>query len=141
MTHAASIGSLPAATALHLVLALAAAGLGPFALAARKGGAVHRTVGRIWVLAMTGTAVSAIFVTSSSGLPSWHGFSPIHALVVMTLLGLGRALWAVGHGDIAGHRSAMRQTYYGACLGAGAFTLLPGRYLGDLLWHHALGWI
>jgi hypothetical protein len=25
------------------------------------------------------------------------------------------------------------------CVLAGAFTLLPGRCLGDLLWHHALG--
>lgn len=140
MTHAASIASLPAATAIHLVLALVAAALGPFALRSRKGGPVHRTVGRVWVVAMAGAAVAAIFVRSTSALPSWHGFSPIHALVVLTLLGLGQALLAVARGDIAGHRSAMRRTYFGACLGAGVFTLLPGRYLGDLLWHHALGW-
>jgi len=32
-------------------------------------------------------------------------------------------------------------TYLGGCVGAGLFALLPGRYLGQLLWHHALGLI
>jgi hypothetical protein len=31
------------------------------------------------------------------------------------------------------------QITYGAALLAGAFALLPERYLGSLLWHHALG--
>ena len=37
------------------------------------------------------------------------------------------------------HRKAMRSLYIGACLLAGLFTLLPGRFLGRLLWQHALG--
>lgn len=28
----------------------------------------------------------------------------------------------------------MRSVYIGACVVAGLFTLVPGRYLGDLLW-------
>jgi hypothetical protein len=30
--------------------------------------------------------------------------------------------------------------YVGACLIAGGFTLLPSRYLGNLIWHEWLGW-
>jgi uncharacterized membrane protein len=33
------------------------------------------------------------------------------------------------------------QSLYASLLIAGAFTLLPGRYLGSLLWHHTLGLI
>ena len=33
------------------------------------------------------------------------------------------------------------RTYLGACVVAGAFTLLPQRFLGQLVWHHWLGWI
>jgi uncharacterized membrane protein len=33
----------------------------------------------------------------------------------------------------------MQFTYIGACIVAGLFTLVPGRYLGDLLWHNFLG--
>ena len=36
------------------------------------------------------------------------------------------------------HRRWMRGSYIGGCMVAGAFALLPGRYLGDLVWHHAL---
>jgi uncharacterized membrane protein len=33
----------------------------------------------------------------------------------------------------------MTRLYFGACVLAGIFTLLPGRFLGQLLWKHALG--
>jgi uncharacterized membrane protein len=44
------------------------------------------------------------------------------------------SFWHLYHGNIAGHRQIMRSVYIGACVVAGLFTLLPGRYLGDLLW-------
>jgi len=33
----------------------------------------------------------------------------------------------------------MRKIYIGGCAVAGVFTLIPGRFLGNLLWHQALG--
>lgn len=36
--------------------------------------------------------------------------------------------------NIAGHRKAMQRVYFGACVVAGAFTLLPDRLLGHSLW-------
>jgi uncharacterized membrane protein len=33
----------------------------------------------------------------------------------------------------------MKGLFIGGCIVAGVFTLLPGRFLGDLLWHQALG--
>ena len=41
--------------------------------------------------------------------------------------------------NIAGHRQAMVKLYWGACVGAGVFTLLPSRYLGQLVWGQWLG--
>ena len=35
----------------------------------------------------------------------------------------------------------MQGVYLGACVIAGFFTLVPGRYLGDLIWVHGLGWM
>jgi uncharacterized membrane protein len=55
-------------------------------------------------------------------------------MVPLTFAGLGRSFWHLYHGNIAGHRQIMRSVYIGACVVAGLFTLLPGRYLGDLLW-------
>lgn len=138
MVHEASLSSLSPVVLTHLSFALGAVALGPAALFARKGSPLHRASGYVWVVLMLGTAVSAFFIRRTSGFQV-GGFSPIHLLIVVTVGGVGTAMWHVFRRNIAAHRKAMQQTYIGACLIAGAFTLLPGRYLGDLLWHHALG--
>ena len=73
------------------------------------------------------------------GAPNLAGYTPIHLLVPLLFAGLLVAFGRLARRDIAGHRRAMRTTYVGACLMAGAFTLLPNRYLGGLLWHGVLG--
>jgi hypothetical protein len=49
------------------------------------------------------------------------------------------AFRALAQGRIVAHRLHMLGTYIGASIVAGLFTLAPGRYLGNLLWHDALG--
>ena len=60
-------------------------------------------------------------------------------LGIVTLVGVTAALVAIARRNVQAHRKFMQRVYLGACVGAGLFTLLPGRYLGDLLWHHGLG--
>jgi len=138
MVHAASLASLSPTVLVHLGFASAALLLGPVALWARKGSRSHRGFGYAWVTVMVGTAVSAFFLRSTGTLQLF-GFSPIHVLGVVALAGLVGAILAIARRNVQAHRKFMQRTYLGACLGAGLFTLLPGRYLGDLLWHHALG--
>ena len=38
--------------------------------------------------------------------------------------------------EIEKHRKALIGLYLGACIGAGAFTLLPSRYLGGIVWSY-----
>jgi uncharacterized membrane protein len=123
--------------AVHMTAALLAVATGPIALWARKGATqrprLHRAFGYAWVTLMVVTAVSAIFIRDSQ-LPNLAGFTPIHLLVPVTLFGLFGAFWFLARGNINGHRKTMQRLYFGACVVAGGFTLLPGRYLGDLLW-------
>ena len=123
--------------AIHMTAAIGAVATGPVALWARKGRAqrprLHRAFGYAWVTLMIVTAVSAIFIRDFN-LPNIAGFTPIHLLVPTTLVALFAAFWFLARGDIAGHRKTMQRLYLGACLVAGLFTLLPGRYLGQLLW-------
>lgn len=140
MVHDPSLASLPPAVLVHLAFAGAAVLLGPAALWARKGSQGHRGLGYAWVTVMVGTALSAFFIRST-GTFQWFGFSPIHLLAVVALAGVAAAIVAIARRKVEAHRKGMQRTYLGACLGAGLFTLLPGRYLGDLLWHHALGWV
>lgn len=124
--------------ALHLAAALLALVAGALVMARRKGTPLHRVLGWSFVAAMALTALSSAFMRDSH-LPSIAGFTPIHIFTVLTLVGLPRAIWQIRRGDVTGHRRTMQGLFIGGCLVAGAFTLLPGRFLGDLLWHRALG--
>lgn len=127
--------------AIHLSAALAATVIGPLALWARKGRTqhprLHRAFGYAWVTLMVVTAVSAYFIRSQN-LPNINGFTLIHLLIPTVFVALFGALWYLAHHDIAGHRRVMQITYVAACIVAGGFTLLPSRYLGNLLWNQWL---
>lgn len=123
--------------AVHMTAALLALATGPVALWARRDTAqrprLHRAFGYAWVTLMTITAVSAIFIRDWQ-LPNLAGFTPIHLLIPVTLAALFGAFWFLARGNVRGHRKTMQGLYFGACVVAGAFTLLPQRYLGGLLW-------
>lgn len=128
--------------AIHMSAALLAIATGPVALWTRQGGQprprLHRAFGYAWVTLMLVTAVSALFIRDYS-LPNLAGYTPIHLLVPTTLAALYFAFAKLLRGDIAGHRSTMRRLYYSACVSAGAFTLLPQRFLGQLVFQQWLG--
>ena len=127
--------------AVHMTAALTAIALGPVALWARKGTTqrpkLHRAFGYAWVSLMLTTAISAIFIRDFT-LPNIAGYTPIHLLIPITLYFLFKAFHCLAKSNIAGHRRAMQSLYISACLVAGAFTLLPQRYLGDLIWNQWL---
>ena len=117
----------------HLVTALAALVLGLFMLLRRKGTASHRLLGWAWVALMGSTALATVFIRDYR-LPNLYGYTPIHLFTVTVAVMLPLGIWHVKHGHVDGHRKTMRGLYVGACVVAGLFTLLPGRFLGSLLW-------
>lgn len=138
--------------AIHLSATLSALLVGPIALWARRGHAdspqggrrprvrLHRAAGYAWVTLMLIAAISALFIRDFR-LPNIAGYTPIHLLIPLTLGSLVAAFRALHLGQIRRHRLWMTWLYVSACLVAGAFTLLPGRYLGQLVWGNGLGWI
>lgn len=134
--------NLSPAIAIHLFAALAALVLGPLALWARRAGQprarLHRAAGYAWVTLMVVTALSALFI-SDPVIPNIAGFGPIHLLIPVVLGSLFLAFRQLLRGNVRGHRQTMLGLYFGACLGAGVFTLLPGRTLGQLVWGQWLG--
>jgi uncharacterized membrane protein len=131
-----TLSSLSPQIIIHLAAALSAAILGPFALWARLAGKqrpkLHRAFGYAWATMMLITAISAIFIESH--FPIWWRFSWIHLFIPATFFGLFRSFRYLAKSNIPGHRKSMLGLYFGACLGAGMFTLLPGRFLGQFLW-------
>ena len=123
--------------AVHMSAALGALVLGPAAIWARKGVVLrqrmHRAFGYGFATLMLAAAISSAFIRDY-GLINVHGFTPIHLLIPVTLLGLFNGFRALYRGNIEAHRKSMVSLYLGACVTAGAFTLLPSRYLGQLVW-------
>jgi uncharacterized membrane protein len=131
-----TLSTLPPQIIIHLAAALAATVLGPFALWARLSSKqrpkLHRAFGYAWVTMMLVTALSAIFIKSRFAF--WHHFSWIHLLIPVTLLSLFGAFWFLAKGNIKAHKFTLLSLYINACLITGALTLLPGRFLGKLIW-------
>jgi uncharacterized membrane protein len=128
--------------AIHMSLALTATALGPMALWARMGvrpyPKLHRAFGYAWVTCMLGAAVSGLFIRDFR-LPNLWGYTPIHLLIPLTFYSLYRAFRFLAQGNIKGHRKTMQWLYGLACVVTGAFTLLPGRLLGQWLWSGPAG--
>ena len=124
--------------ALHLVAALLALVVGTLLMAGRKGSTGHRRLGWTFVV-MLGTATVTSAFIRDHGLPNIAGFTPIHLLTLLTAVFLPLGVLRARRGDVAAHRRLMTRLFGGACLIAGLFTLLPGRLLGNLLWHQGLG--
>ena len=122
----------------HLLTAVTALILGLVILSRRKGTPSPRLLGWSWVALMGSTALASAFIRDYH-LPNLFGYTPIHAFTVLVMVQLPRGVWYVRHGNVAGHRKTMRGLYIGGCVLAGIFTLLPGRFLGTLLWKNLLG--
>ena len=122
----------------HLVTAFSALVVGGVLLLRRKGTFNHRMLGWTWVVLMASTAVASAFIRDYEGL-NLAGFTPIHAFTLLVMVMLPLGIWRIRRGDVVGHRKTMRGLYTGACVIAGVFTLLPGRFLGGLLWRQWLG--
>lgn len=115
---------------LHTYCALLSILIGAVQFMRKKGGRSHRLLGRTWVGLMAIVALSsfAIFEIRLLG-----PFSPIHLLSLLTLGTLVVAIQAARAGNIQRHKQALASLYgFGLAL-AGAFTLVPGRILHQVL--------
>ena len=130
--------------AIHMSAAIGAVLIGPIVLWARLGKHIrpwlHRAMGYAWTTLMVVAALTGIFIRDFN-LPNVWGYTPIHLLVPFTLFSLTGAFWFLSQKNIKAHSKIMQGTYFGACVGAGIFTLLPNRYLGQLVWGQWLGWL
>jgi uncharacterized membrane protein len=120
----------PAAIQLHTAAAVAAFGLGIVQLTAAKGTTRHRLLGWSWAVLMALVAASSFFIHTICTL---GGFSLIHLLSIITLVALPIGLWRAHRHDVRAHKRTMQLLFLGALLIAGAFTLMPGRIMHDVM--------
>jgi uncharacterized membrane protein len=123
---------VPIPVLIHLAATLAALALGGVMLVRRKGTASHRLLGRAWVGLMLVVALSSLWI------PRFLHFTWIHSFTLLTLVVIPLAIYRIRRGDVEGHARAMKRLFMGGLVIAGIFALIPGRLLGDLLWHTVL---
>jgi uncharacterized membrane protein len=126
---AAEWDRVPAVVWAHLLTIIVALALTPPLLLQKRGTGRHRLLGWGWTLAMLGTAVISLFVHESGG----GRWSPIHALSVLTLVGVPLTVLAARRHRVEAHRFGIRFAVTGALLIAGFFTFPFGRMLGRWL--------
>jgi uncharacterized membrane protein len=114
----------------HIILAIAAIIVGGLQLALPKGTRTHRVAGRAWVLFMVIVALTSFFIHE---LRVWGIWSPIHGLSIFTLIVLFQGVRAARAGQYKAHAITMSVTYFLALILTGAFTLLPGRMMHEML--------
>ena len=112
----------------HIIFALFAVGFGTRNLIAKKGDNKHKVIGWIWVLLMFYVAISSYWIKElNDGNYSW-----IHILSAWTLISLLLAIYFIRMKKVFLHKIFMAGNFIGLIF-AGIFTLLPGRYLPNLI--------
>jgi uncharacterized membrane protein len=120
----------PLPVQIHVATVLPAFALGTWQIfASRKGAPLHRAVGYLYLVLMTVTAITTLWVHQIMPQSPFYGLSPIHLLIPLVLFGVASALYGAWTHNIVMHRSAMIGVYVGAILIAGSLTLLPNRIM------------
>ena len=104
--------------------------LTPLQLSLHRGGDAHRLIGKIWMAAMVVVALSSFFISTIR----WIGpFSPLHLLSVVALVSIFIAYRAARRGNWQTHAWTLASVVIFALVGAGIFTLLPGRIMNKVI--------
>lgn len=121
--------------AVHAVAAAYSILFGAFQLLRkRKGGRLHRLIGRVWVGAMYAVLVTSFGIRTLDG-----GFNWLHGLSVFTFFTVSIGLWTARTGRFTAHRSFMQGSYFGVL---GAFigvVAVPERRIPRMAVHDLLG--
>ena len=115
---------------LHAIMAIIAIILGGIQLSMKKGGAIHKLLGRIWVGLMLIVAITSFFIHETK---MWGDYSPKHLLSLWTIFILGVGVYYARVGNIKRHKQVMIATYFFALILTGFFTLMPGRVMHQIL--------
>jgi uncharacterized membrane protein len=120
----------PLAIQVHAFAAMAAFGLGLVQLAGPKGVLAHRILGWSWVAAMLVVAGSSFWIREIKAFGDW---SPIHLLLIFTLIMLPIGVLAARRHRVRHHSRTMIGLFVGALVIAGGLTFLPGRIMHALV--------
>ena len=113
---------------IHVAAVLPTIPLGGWLLLAKKGTAMHKQLGKLWLVLMLITATTAIFIQTSGS------FSWIHLFVPLTFHAAWKVMSTARAGNIKAHKHHLVRTYLMSLMipGIAAFAV-PGRLMNVML--------
>lgn len=129
--------SAPLAVQVHVATVVPAALIGAIVFLNRKGTPLHKALGRIWMVLMVVTALSTFFIHE---IDLFLGFSPIHVISILVVIGCIRAVHLARTRQIAGHMRMVKNMYFGAIGVAGLFAFMPGRIMNRTVFGEGFEW-
>ena len=115
---------------IHVASVMVAIVLTPLQLSVKRGGDAHRLIGKIWMAAMVVVALSSFFISTIRWIDP---FSPLHFLSIVALVSVFIAYREAQRGNWLAHAWTLASVVVFALVGAGIFTLLPGRIMNKVL--------
>lgn len=113
---------------IHVAAVLPTIPLGGWLLLAKKGTAMHKQLGKLWLVLMLITATSAIFIQTSGS------FSWIHLFVPLTFHAAWKVMATARAGNIRAHKNHLVRTYLLALMVPGVASFAaPGRLMNVML--------
>jgi uncharacterized membrane protein len=120
------------ATQIHVATVVPACFLGAWQIfLSTKGWPLHRKLGSVYIGLMVAAAISALFIPASGlpGMPSFHGFTPIHLFVPVVFVNVCLTLFALRTRRFKLHRATMMGLFISGIGVAGALAFMPGRIM------------
>jgi len=96
----------------------------------RKGGRLHRVIGRVWVVAMYVVCFTSFGIQTLNG-----GFSWLHALSLLTIGTVSVGLWAAVTRRIPAHKNFMTGSYFGILGAFVGVVAVPSRRIPSMAAH------
>lgn len=128
-------GEEPTIIQIHAIVAVLGLVLGAWVMLARKGSPRHKLMGRAFGVLALATAGTSFFINE---IRLWGPFSYIHLLSILTIVLVWRGVVAIRAGRVQAHQRAMRFTFFGGFIIAGAFTMLEGRLTYEIFLERGL---
>ncbi len=114
---------------IHLATVVPCFFIGAFLLLRKKGGLLHKRLGKIYMVLMLITATITLFMQAQVGSKFLNHFGWIHSFSFLTIATVPLAYYRIKQGNVVAHKRALISLYVGAIIIAGGFTFVPGRYL------------
>lgn len=118
---------------LHLATIIPCVFLGANLIIFRKGTPIHRRLGMTYMGLIFFSSFVSLFMEARVGPQFLGHFGWIHSLSFITMVTVPISIRAVQKGNIKRHQRTMLILYFSGLLIAGGFTLVPGRFLHQVI--------